>query len=52
MSKYVLTPEDRARGVAVRSEGREARKMRRSAELMLLNKLYAELAMPEWYPER
>jgi hypothetical protein len=28
------------------------RMMRREAELVLLDKLYAELAMPEWYPHQ
>jgi hypothetical protein len=51
MKRYVLTDADREKGIHVRREGHEARRMRRQAELLLLNKLYAELAMPEMYPE-
>jgi hypothetical protein len=52
MAKYLLTKEDRAKGNLVRSEGNHARKLRRLAEMWLLDRLLAEAAMPEWYPER
>jgi len=51
MKRYVLTDADREKGVHVRREGYEARKMRRQGEQALLNRLLAELAMPEMYPE-
>jgi hypothetical protein len=51
MKRYVLTDEDREKAVRIRREGHEARKMRRQGELALLNRLLAELAMPEMYPE-
>jgi hypothetical protein len=52
----VLTKDDRAKAVkALRQyhlDAREARIMRREAELTLLEKLLAEAAMPEWYPQQ
>jgi hypothetical protein len=54
--RYILTPEDRALGHRNRanclSESREAYRMRRQAELALLNRMMAEAAMPEWYPHQ
>lgn len=52
MKRYVLTDEDRAKGIAKRHDRSEAGRMRREAEMVLLNKLYAEMAMPEWYPHQ
>lgn len=51
MMRYTFNADDRAKSAQVR-QSKEARAMRREAELVLLNKLYAELAMGEWYPER
>lgn len=48
--RHVLTEADIAKAVAVRREGHHARKLRRQAELWLLERLLAEAAMPEWYP--
>lgn len=55
MKRYILTDADRKKALEVRGhniEGRDARTARRKAELALLDRLRAELAMPEWYPER
>jgi hypothetical protein len=54
--RHVMTAEEMARGkvaaAAARSLASEGRKMRRNAELALLNRVLAEASMPEWYPER
>lgn len=52
MTRYTLTDADRAKGRIAQSEWGEAWKMRRQSELALLERLRAEAAMPEWYPER
>lgn len=52
MTRHILTPEERAKGLSIRTESYEARKLRREAELALLNRLYAEAAMREWYPHQ
>jgi hypothetical protein len=54
--RHVLTRADIEKAVQARRtanhESREAKRLRRQAELQLLDKLHAELAMSEWYPER
>lgn len=54
MSRHVLTQEDgnkaRRESARVRREKRDGVSLRRQAELYLLNKLLAELVMPEMYP--
>lgn len=56
MTRHVLTAEDQRKAVLAAADARDLRrefqKMRREAELALLDKLYAELAMPEWYPHQ
>jgi hypothetical protein len=52
VKRYVMTEEDRRKGIEMRREKGAARRMRREAEMALLNRLYAELAMPEWYPHQ
>lgn len=43
---------DTARANQARSDRTAAARMRREGELALLNRLLAELAMPEWYPHQ
>jgi hypothetical protein len=51
-----MTKEERARGpiaaAIARQDAAEAKRMRREAEMTLLNKVLAEAAMPEWYPHQ
>jgi hypothetical protein len=51
MSRYRVSAEDRAKS-NLSPESRDARAKRREAELALLDRLHAELAMPEWYPHQ
>ena len=56
MTRHVLTRADFAKAIEASRQRhhdiREAKRMRREGELALLDKLLAEAAMPEWYPER
>jgi hypothetical protein len=52
MARHVLNSEDTKKASRRRSEIASAARLRRESELWLLDRLYAELAMPEWYPER
>jgi hypothetical protein len=44
--------EKQERRLACEVSAKESEAMRRKAEMALLDRLRAEAAMPEWYPER
>lgn len=52
MTRHKLTRADTMKAVQRNSEIRQAKQMRREAELALLDRLLAEAAMAEWYPHQ